>query len=182
MHLGGGAGGWKGEFCFLCLSHDLSSHVVLLFVFFPSWSTVGKATHPINPCKSVEHDLCACVQGNWSWRNFFVGLTELAAIREAFPPTCKSDPNKMPVKWYVMYPISLSVSPSHKPSCSFCWQNPKLWTLTCCFSHKLRSLPCSVKRGVEKDWFLHSVSVGECHCVCTTSVNLHPHWWCLVVV
>ncbi len=35
MHLGG-AGGWKGEFFFLCLSHDLSSHVVLLFVFFPS--------------------------------------------------------------------------------------------------------------------------------------------------
>jgi hypothetical protein len=29
----------------------------------------------------------------------FVGLTELPAICEAFPPTCKSDPNKMPVKW-----------------------------------------------------------------------------------
>ncbi len=181
MHLVG-AGGWKGEFCFLCFSDDLSAHDVLLFVFFPSWSTVGKATDPINPCKSVEHDLCACVQWNWLRRNLFVGLTELPAICEAFPPTCKSDPNKMPVKWYVMYPISLSVSPSHKLSCSFCRQNPKPWTLTGRFSHKLHSLPCSVKRGVEKDWFLHSVLVSECHCVCKTSVNSLPHSWCLVVV
>ncbi len=181
MHLGGGGGLERGILLSLFVSWS-SSHVVLLFVLVPSWSTVGKATDPINPCKSVGHDLCACVQRNWLRRNLFVGLTELPAIRAAFPPTCKSDPNKMPVKWYVMYPISLSVSPSHKLSCSFCWQNPKPWILTCCFYHKLHSLPCSVKRGVEKDWFLHSVLVSECHCVCKTSVNSLPHWWCLVVV
>jgi hypothetical protein len=31
---GGGAGGWKGEFCFLCLSHDLSSHIVVVVCVF----------------------------------------------------------------------------------------------------------------------------------------------------